>query len=122
MRRYAGTVDLKVKLEARLTQDGDDWIACCPSLDLYTQSDSKEAAMDSLREAVSAWFESCLERGVLAVALAEVGFRCAKAGESIPVSASIVQVAPPSRQVEEMEVSIPAYIAVTLNSPTYASC
>ena len=117
-----GTVDLKIRLEARLTQDGDDWIAFCPPLDLYTQSDSRESAMNALREAISAWFESCLERRVLARALEEVGFQLVKAGE--PVNTTTVQVAPApaSRQVEEVEVSIPAYIAAAMNSPAHASC
>jgi predicted RNase H-like HicB family nuclease len=112
-----GTVDLKIKLEARLTQDGNDWIACCPPLDLFTQADNKESALAGLREAISGWFESCLARGVLAKALEEVGFRLAKNGESIPEHASIVQ----ASQGEEVEVSIPAYIAATLNSSTHAS-
>ena len=119
-----GTVDLKIKLEAEVTQDGSDWIACCPPLDLFTQSDSKETAMAALKEAISAWFESCLERGVLAKALEEVGFRLAKAGDPIAAHSSTVPVASASqsRQVEEVEVSIPAYIAAAMNSSNYASC
>ena len=70
-----GTVDLKIRLEAKLTQDGDAWIASCPPLDLYTQSDTKDSAVAHLREAILAWFESCLERDVLPQALVEAGFQ-----------------------------------------------
>lgn len=126
-----GTIDLKIKLEAKLTQDGEDWVACCPPLDLYTQAESKDAAMAALKEAVFAWFESCLERRVLAKALEEVGFKLAKAGEAIPDHANIVHASPthadacmgPSvKWAEEVEVSIPAYIAAAMSSSTHASC
>ena len=69
----AETVDLRMRFEARLRQDGDTWIACCPRLDLYTQSDTKDSAMNPLLEAILAWFEWRLERDVLAQALFDVG-------------------------------------------------
>lgn len=119
-----GTIDLRIKLEAKLTQDGEDWIACCPPLDLLTQADSKDGAKEALREAILAWFESCLERRVLAKALEEVGFRLAKPGELMPPHANTIQVASSSQSnpVEEVEVSIPAYIAAAISSPTHAPC
>lgn len=69
--------------------------------------------MDCLREAVSAWFESCLDRGVLEKALGEVGFRPAGANENIPVDASMIELGP-QRPAEHVEVSVPAYIAATI--------
>ena len=81
--------------------------------------------MESLKEAISGWFESCLERKVLAKALEEVGFRLAKHGEKVPPPASLVAVSPTKqpRQVEEVEVSIPAYIAAAIgNSSAHAPC
>lgn len=50
------------------------WIAGCPALDVYSQGTSEEDAARSLVEAVTAWFESCLERNTLEEALLELGF------------------------------------------------
>lgn len=121
-----GSVELKIKLEAVFTQEEDVWIASCPALDLFTQAESKEAAAEALREATVAWFESCLERNVLPQALADVGFRVATPGKIVSSNGDTVQVAsPPSpstrRQVEEVEVSIPAYVAVACSSSTHAA-
>lgn len=113
-----GTVDLKIRLEAKLTQDGDAWIACCPPLDLYTQSDTKDSAMAHLREAILAWFESCLERDVLPQALLEAGFQ-----KTIPVHGTPLSEAAliPGESLAEVEVTIPAYIAAALGS-IHAPC
>ena len=118
-----GTIDLKVRLEAKVNQDGDAWIACCPPLDLYTQSDTKDSAMEHLQEAVLAWFESCMERGVLTAALEEVGFQRIQSRNNIQVGASVVHVASPSREpsLEQVEISIPAYIAAAMGSQ-HAPC
>ena len=113
-----GTVELKIRLETHLKVDGDIWVACCEPLDLCTQSDSKIGAMDALREAISGWFESCLERRVLAKALEEVGFQLVKPGDHIQ---SVENPANLSEMDEIVEVSVPAYIAVQLNSPNYAA-
>ena len=107
-----GTVDLKIRMEAKLTQDGDAWIASCPPLDLHTQSDTKDSALAHLREAILAWFESCLERDVLPQALVEAGFQkipteAAHPGKVIPE---------PDPSLTEVEVTIPAYIASALGS------
>ena len=39
-----------------------------------TQGPTRKGSLESLREAVELWFESCIERGVLDAALKEVGF------------------------------------------------
>ena len=72
---HDGNCDLKIRLEAKLTQDGDAWIASCPPPELYTQSDTKDSALAHLREAILASFESCLERDVLSQALGDAGFQ-----------------------------------------------
>jgi predicted RNase H-like HicB family nuclease len=74
-------VNLSVRLEAAFKQEGNCWLAWCLPLDVMTQADSKKAALESLKEAVGLWFESCIERGVLEEALAEVGFQPIKPGE-----------------------------------------
>ena len=43
-----------------------------------TQAPTKKQSLESLREAVGLWFESCIERGVLDAALREVAERDAR--------------------------------------------
>jgi hypothetical protein len=93
-----------------------------------TQAENKEAAFRSLKEAVELWFESCVERGVLEEALAEVGFHPIKPGESVPENASVVELDRASQAVrdhftttEDFEVTIPAYIAAKQLEPR-ATC
>ena len=45
-----------------------------PPLDVITQARTKKQVLESLRQAVEAWFESCIDRGVLEEALTEAGF------------------------------------------------
>ena len=117
-----GTVELKVRLEAKVTQADDKWIACCSPLDLYTQADSKDAALEALKEAVYGWFESCLERGVLEKALEEVGFRLVKPGDRVSAAASATEVSRLHSQAESFEIQVPAFIAAAVNSQEYATC
>ena len=62
------------KGRAWFRRDGQQWVVWCPAIDVMTQAGTKEAALESLSEAVELWFESCIERGVLDAALKEVGF------------------------------------------------
>lgn len=121
-------VNLSVRLEAAFRQEGDCWLAWCLPLDVMTQAETKEAAFESLKEAVGLWFESCIERGVLDEALSEVGFQPIRPGEPVAENASIVSVNGPSRAVkdnftasEDFEVVIPAYIAAKQLEPS-ATC
>ena len=104
--------------------EGPDWLAYCPPLDVVTQADTKEAALQSLKEAVQLWFESCIARGVLDEALIEAGFKRTEPGELVPDHVNLIQVkhhlpkkAPRSttsafpKSNHYIEVSIPAYIA-----------
>ena len=54
-----------VRLDAWFRRDDRDWVVWCPAIDVMTQARTKKAALESLREAVELWFESCIERGVL---------------------------------------------------------
>lgn len=114
----ASIVTLSLKLEAATKQEGNSWIAWCVPLDVYSQAETKEAALSSLRDAVNLWFESCIERDVLPQALEEAGFEKSKPGQAIPKDASVVEmeVAPSSNSNDDyvpatIEVEIPAYIA-----------
>ena len=117
-------VNLSVRLEAAFRQEGECWLAWCLPLDVMTQAETKEAAFESLKEAVALWFESCVERGVLDEALSEVGFQPIKPGEPVPEDASIIAVNRPSRAIknnftasEDFAVVIPAYIAAKQLEP-----
>ena len=63
-----------VRLPAWFHRDGRQWLAWCPEIDVMTQGPTRKGSLESLREAVELWFESCIERGVLDAALKEVGF------------------------------------------------
>ena len=67
-------VGYAVKLRTELRRDGTAWLASCPAIDVVTQAGAKKQALANLAEAVELWFESCIARGVLEEALAEVGF------------------------------------------------
>ena len=75
-----------------MRRDGREWVVCCPSIDVATQARTKKKAMESLTEAVQLWFESCIERGVLDEALAEVGFNKVPADQEIPENRDSVRV------------------------------
>ena len=74
----------KVRLRARFRRDGQQSIVWCPALDVMTQSRTRKRALESLREAVELWFESCIEREVPDGALKELGFAKAAHSEALP--------------------------------------
>lgn len=67
-------VSITIRLQTWYRRDGREWLAWCPAIDVMSQARTKVKAMESLREAVELWFESCFERGVLNEALVECGF------------------------------------------------
>ncbi|MDA0207013.1 MAG: hypothetical protein O3A53_16900 [Acidobacteria bacterium] len=121
-----GSVTYTISLPAWLRRDGRQWIARCPSVDVLTQATTKVAAKNALKEAVLAWFESCIDRGVLEEALFEVGFKKAKKGVQPLLGAGrvAVQRKPTTKdEISKIEVSIPAFIAARMsNSSRPATC
>jgi len=57
-------------------KEGKSWVAYCQTLDLSSCGDDEAGALDSLERAISAWLESCIQRGKLEEALAELGWVC----------------------------------------------
>jgi predicted RNase H-like HicB family nuclease len=132
---HRSSVALNVKLQAWTRREGAVWMAWCPPLDVMTQAETEERAVESLREAVELWFESCIARNVLDDALVEAGFNRLQPGERVPPDADVVDASvakvhgqptwpachatagPRKRQLDaftrerDIEVSIPAYIA-----------
>lgn len=82
----------KVRLRAWFRRDGQQWIVWCPALDVMTQSRTRKGALESLREAVELWFESCIEREVLDGALKELGFAKDAHSDALPPDADQIKV------------------------------
>ena len=82
----------KVRLRAWFRRDGQQWIVWCPALDVMTQSRTRQGALESLREAVELWFESCIEREVLDGALKELGLAKAAQSDALPPDADQIKV------------------------------
>ena len=104
-------MDLKIKLFIECKQDGRDWVAICPAIDVASQSRTKAGAMASLSEAVGLWFESCISRGVLDQALEDSGFKRSESGQ-IPRDAINV-VATRSEEKSELDESKPIEFRVS---------
>lgn len=85
-------VSYGVKLDAWLRRDGREWLAWCPSIDVVTQARTKKKVLESLREAVQLWFESCLERNVLDAALKEAGFKEVPADEELLEGSNVIKI------------------------------
>jgi predicted RNase H-like HicB family nuclease len=132
---HRSIVELRVKLQACTRRKGALWLAWCPPLDVMTQAETEQRAIESLREAVELWFESCISRNVFDDALVEAGFSRLRPGDAVPGDSSIIGVHgqgswPASRAAagaekqgrdafareRDIEVSIPAYIAAQYDS------
>jgi predicted RNase H-like HicB family nuclease len=113
------SIQLEVKLKGVARREGRRWVAGCPSLNVYSQGETREQAQRCLEEAVEPWFESCLERGTLDRALQEVGFRPAPWGMPLVghEEAVIVKQLGDAAIVGkpfEFNISIPAYQAAAI--------
>jgi len=90
-----------------------------------TQAETEQRAVESLREAVELWFESCISRNGLDEALVEAGFNRLQPGGSSAIGihgprtgpARLAATGTETREEDaltrerDIEVSIPAYIA-----------
>jgi len=85
-------VSYSVKLDTWLRRDGREWLAWCPGIDVMTQAGTKKKVLESLREAVQLWFESCIERNVLDAALKEVGFEEVSADEELLKGSNVIKI------------------------------
>jgi predicted RNase H-like HicB family nuclease len=116
---HCSIVELRVKLQARTRQKGAVWLAWCPPLDVMTQAETEQRAIDSLRDAVELWFESCISRNVLDEALVEAGFNRLQPGDVVPGDSGATgtekQGTDGFTKERDIEVSIPAYIAAQYN-------
>lgn len=123
-------VDVKIQLSCYVRREADHWLSVCPRLDVASQGDSEQQAMDAIHEALGLWFESCLDRGVLDQALSELGFRrgagdLGDGDEGIGIK-RITKRRPARRGSDilgknfPVELTVPAYQAAIFGSSTSA--
>ncbi len=62
-----------IRFRAEVFEEGDDYVAVCPELDVSSFGDSVAEAEESLREAVEAFVEGCQSLGTLDEVLEEAG-------------------------------------------------
>jgi len=104
-----------VHLEAWFRRAGRDWLAWCPAIDVMAQERTKKRALESLREAVEGWFESCIDRGVLAKALMEAGFANVPKGEAAGDVNVVKVIKKPKRQPEPRRAAKPQELSFSLS-------
>jgi len=75
-------MNINIRLDVRLpieVNKGEKWfIASCPALEVASQGKTISKAKANLKEALTSFFISCLERGVLDAVLQDCGFKSAK--------------------------------------------
>lgn len=120
-------VKVSVNLQVALRLDGDTWIGVCPALDLASQGETEDLALQAVTDAVEVWFESCLERGVLSQALESSGFTrvtrnvVAPDGvDTVGISAANPISESATAKSKQISIELPAYIAASLIAPPYA--
>lgn len=77
-------------------RDDGTCIAWCPGINVLSQADTADGAKEALREAVELWFESCVERGLLAEALQEVGIIGPSHDEPMPATSGSITICQPA--------------------------
>ncbi len=102
-------IQFKVSMPFEIEQDGNAYVSSCPPLDVFSQGDTEEEAMENLGEAVNMFLESCIRRQTLEKVLSERGFE---------------MVAEPNRpqlQYSEDEQSIEIPISLVAHDQAYAA-
>jgi len=72
------TVQVEARLPMRIIQKRKWFVASCPVLDVTSQADTEKEARNNLKEALSLFFLSCLERGTLEAVLKSCGLKILK--------------------------------------------
>jgi predicted RNase H-like HicB family nuclease len=93
---------VKFKLPARIKKEAGRFVSCCPILDVWSQGETKDKALNNLNEALQLFFISCFERGTLVEVLKKCGFTLTKRRGAKPH--------PLPKRYESLEVSVPFQI------------
>ena len=68
------SIDLQLKLLVSHDPEIDEYVSCCPALELYSQGTTREHALNSIHEAITMFLRNCHERGTLNQVLHDAGF------------------------------------------------
>ncbi len=63
-----------IRMRAEIFQEGDQYVAICPELNVSSFGDTKAEALKSFQEAVGLFLEECQRLGTLKQVLEEAGF------------------------------------------------
>jgi predicted RNase H-like HicB family nuclease len=68
------------------------YLSCCPVLDVFSQGETREKAIENLIEALELFILSCFERGTLDAVLKECGFSPVKRKRKSPDTDNYIDV------------------------------
>lgn len=60
------------------------YVSCCPPINVYSQGETREKALENLIEATKLFLTSCLERGVFDKVMAECKIKVTKIEKNLP--------------------------------------
>ena len=65
-------------LPIRITRKKENYVSCCPVLDVWSQGETRKEAKENLQEALQLFLIDCFERGSLDKVLKDCGFTASK--------------------------------------------
>ena len=68
-------IEFRFKLPYEVYLEGGYYISSCPPLDVLSQGDTEQEAINNLEEALGLFLEGCYENGTLEAVLKESGFK-----------------------------------------------
>ena len=96
-----------LSVSCHVQSDEVGYISHCPALDVFSQGETKEEALDNLAEALQLFVESCHARGTLDAVLKERGFQVDPDPPSIEHPPSVERRSPSASQID---VQIPLMV------------
>lgn len=76
--RKTSSIQFHVTVPVSVEREEDVFVSCCAPLDVYSQGDTEQEALDNLIEALQLFLETSMEMGTLPQILAECGFKPTK--------------------------------------------
>jgi predicted RNase H-like HicB family nuclease len=70
------TIEASLSGALLLDRRTNQWVAHCIQLDISSCGDTREGAMEAIKEAIELFFDSCVQQNTLMEALAELGWVC----------------------------------------------
>lgn len=104
-------VGMSFKLPVTYKKKAKWYVAACPVLDVVTQGTTKKKAETNLKEALSLFFEYCIEEGTLDEVLKQSGFT--------PIKTDVPKNRPAGKG-EYINIPIPFLVKPPKNQPCHA--